>query len=172
MSKIDDDALRAAYLKGFMASGEGWNGEYGAGDNPESDDYFCRIREEALFAAQEPDLEEGWYEVSFGSAGLTFAFYSEPNWYRDDDSAHEALDPLPIPHFIGQRHYLSDQYRPADICPPPLTGEPFEVEGMPQITFSLGFAVSGVLEVISSGSRRPVYDWLSGKRWRPQQAQP
>lgn len=44
-------ALEAAYLAGFSASGEGYNGEYPFGDknqNPEHDSVWCKDRDNAL----------------------------------------------------------------------------------------------------------------------------
>jgi hypothetical protein len=57
-------ALEAAYLAGFNASGEGYNGEYPFGDknqNPEHDSVWCKDRdnalEEALAKQGEPDYK-------------------------------------------------------------------------------------------------------------------
>ena len=123
---------------------------------------------------EEPEREEGWYEASFGSAGLTLAFYSEPNWYRDDDSAHEATDPLPVPIFVGPRHYLSDQYRPANTCPPPLTGELFEIYHGHAKPIEVRYS-----EATDSwhepGCEDPTYafSWIQNQVWRPlQDSQP
>ena len=46
-----DDLLRAAYLAGFNASGEGWNGEYpfhDKGDTPESNPHWIETRDKNL----------------------------------------------------------------------------------------------------------------------------
>lgn len=55
------EALKAAYLAGFNASGEGYNGEYPYGDrgqNAEDDAVWCKDREnyvnQALAEQQEP----------------------------------------------------------------------------------------------------------------------
>jgi hypothetical protein len=47
------DLVRAAFLAGFNASGEGWNGEYPFRDHgidPASDEYFIRLMDEAIDA--------------------------------------------------------------------------------------------------------------------------
>ncbi len=42
-------ALQAAYLAGFKASGEGWNGEYPfEGEDPEKDAHWVEKRDRAL----------------------------------------------------------------------------------------------------------------------------
>ena len=50
---VHEEAIKAAYLAGFMASGEGWNGEYPFTDkalNPAEDGYWLGIRENELAA--------------------------------------------------------------------------------------------------------------------------
>lgn len=45
--------LRAAYYEGFMASGEGWNGEYpfrDGGKDPRLDGFWCQTRDNAIEA--------------------------------------------------------------------------------------------------------------------------
>jgi hypothetical protein len=48
---MNDEALKAAYLAGFNASGEGYNGEYPFGDHvqdPEEDAVWCKDRDNEL----------------------------------------------------------------------------------------------------------------------------
>lgn len=70
MTKLEQ-ALQAAYLAGFMASGEGYNGEYPFQDkskNPEDSKAWCRDRDNAILAIlAEQDcepvaLKPCWYE--------------------------------------------------------------------------------------------------------------
>jgi len=49
-------ALNAAYLAGFSASGEGYNGEYPFGDrnqNPEHNPAWCKYRDNQLIAIKQ-----------------------------------------------------------------------------------------------------------------------
>jgi hypothetical protein len=66
MSRRDDlvRLLHAAYLAGFKASGEGWNGEYPFGQNGtdmEADEYYKQRRDKAIEAliAQEDAAQKG-----------------------------------------------------------------------------------------------------------------
>jgi hypothetical protein len=51
-----DEALETAYLAGFKASGEGYNGEYPFGDhnqNPDHDPVWCKDRDNEITAIKE-----------------------------------------------------------------------------------------------------------------------
>lgn len=47
------EAWEAGYLEGFMASAEGWNGEYGCND-PERNRYWLEVRERAWRTTHQP----------------------------------------------------------------------------------------------------------------------
>lgn len=54
-------ALEEGYKAGFMASGQGWNGEYpmqDKGADPEADDYWMDCRDEAIRALMEKEQGE------------------------------------------------------------------------------------------------------------------
>jgi hypothetical protein len=56
MDKDTDLKLEAAYLAGFQASGEGYNGEYPFGDhnrNPEHDPVWCKDRDNKITAIKQ-----------------------------------------------------------------------------------------------------------------------
>ena len=56
------EAMKQAYLAGFMASGEGYNGEYpfqDKGRNPEDDPAWCRDRDNALYTTP-PAAQRQW----------------------------------------------------------------------------------------------------------------
>jgi hypothetical protein len=108
------ETLKQAYLAGFMASGEGYNGEYPFQDNernPEDDSAWCQKRDNALRTAieqaekQEPygyfryDMRlDAWVQNRADNQGV--AFYTTPpaaqrQWVGlTDEEIMELLSPL------------------------------------------------------------------------------
>lgn len=88
-------ALEAAYLAGFNASGEGYNGEYPFGDknqNPEHDSVWCKDRDNALeeALAKQEQGEPWWLLESTQEVAKAMAkeFYPEvTQWKVLDDLA-------------------------------------------------------------------------------------
>lgn len=70
---------------------------------------------------QEPEREEGLWLVQDGG-GYDIYGWDGDSWYCRGTSVED-------PSIVFQRVYLSDEYRPADECPPPTTGVAFNVEG-------------------------------------------
>ena len=95
-------ALEAAYLAGFNASGEGYNGEYPFGDickHPEDHSVWCKDRdnalEEALAEQHLQDLHDenvrlGLYEQEQGEP-VAWADHGVVNWIADKQFKHAAL---------------------------------------------------------------------------------
>lgn len=69
----------------------------------------------------EPERENGLYLV------INFGRYFLYSW--DGGCWLDLGFETPAPDQVLKRIYTPSEYRPADICPPPMDGTPFEVEG-------------------------------------------
>lgn len=117
---------------------------------------------------QEPEREEGWYEAYWQGGIVSLAYWDGYSWYQDERGIPgDNIDP---PDRVIARVYLSGEYRPADKCPPPMDGTPFEVEGE-ESGYRVFMQTDGDYLAIPDNNHysRWGLSILLGKRWRPVQ---
>ena len=112
----------------------------------------------------EPEREEG--EMWLGLAGTEpdpieiIATWHTDTWWENGDAWH-TFKPL-------QRVYRFKEYRPADTCPPPLTGEKFEIEGESGTFRGVWSEEDEAFEwVVCGEGHYRSFAWIRDKRWRP-----
>jgi hypothetical protein len=97
MDKDTDLKLEAAYLAGFQASGEGYNGEYPFGDhnrNPEHDPVWCKDRDNKITAIKQ----------AIDNA-TPLAAQPAPD-YTKDEALDKALEALEIANSLIDNYYI------------------------------------------------------------------
>lgn len=116
----------------------------------------------------EPEHKEGWYEVDWAGGSASVCFWSGSDWFKDEDCDPD--EALKSPFRVVSRHYLSCEYRPADTCPPPLTGEKFEVEGDYGPVWATWDCPGHGIRLIwvdKANATTHHGNWILKKRWRP-----